>query len=478
MAASTDLLILDQGGQSARALRLDASTRVTARARRLVRPVLAGGRAEQDAEELAEATAAALDELLKATAGLAPPRAAALTCQRATIVCWDRSTGRALSPAIGWQDTRGGEYLRALPPRLRQQIAARTGMRCSPHYGAVKLRWCLDHLPAVRGAARSGRLVCGPLASFLAARLLVDAPALSEPTIASRTLLWNRHSSSWDEELLAAFQLPEQALPALAPSRCRHGMLRQAPQVPLELISGDQACVPWALGPPAPDTVWVNFGTGAFVQRWLPVPPTAETPLLTSPSPTGEGVLLEGTVNGCATAIDWLCRKHQLEPAAALQAAAEEQDPPLFLNTIGGLGSPFWHSGLPAQFIGAGSATARLRAVMESVLFLVQANLEQLAKAGRIRQIVLCGGWARSPLLRHLAAGLFDGELRWLSEPEATGRGAATLLSAGPAPMDKSVTVPVPAVPDRALRQRYRRWREALEALLSEHPRATEDEVQ
>ena len=106
------------------------------------------------------------------------------------MACWDRNTGVALSPVISWQDRRNAEWLKQLEPR-RDWIRARTGLVLTPHYGASKMRWCLDHLPAVRRAADANDLAMGPLASFIAFRLLSERPFVVDPANASRTQLWD-----------------------------------------------------------------------------------------------------------------------------------------------------------------------------------------------------------------------------------------------------------------------------------------------
>src|SRR4030095_11609205 len=132
--------------------------------------------------------------------------AAGLACQRSTVVCWDRADGRALSPALSWQDRREAGFLEQLSDRAGW-IRERTGLVLSPHYGANKLRWCLETLPEVRAAAASDRLAAGPLASFLASRLLPEQPVCVDPSNAARTLLFDPATQDWVPELLDAFRV-------------------------------------------------------------------------------------------------------------------------------------------------------------------------------------------------------------------------------------------------------------------------------
>ncbi len=238
-----------------------------------------------------------------------PIAVAGLATQRSTIVCWERSTGRPLADAISWQDRRNAAWLERLRPH-EAQVRALTGLVLSPHYGASKLRWCLDHLPAVQRAAHSGDLAAGPLSSFLTARLLAERPFVADPANAARTLLFDPQRLDWSPPLLATFDIAREHLPRCVPTRFEFGAMPFGRgRIPLRACTGDQSAAAYAFGPPLEDAAYVNLGTGAFVQRTVPsgVRP-ADGLLLSVLSSDGDGVAYshEGTVNGAGSAIDWL----------------------------------------------------------------------------------------------------------------------------------------------------------------------------
>ena len=168
---------------------------------------------------------------------------AGLATQRSSIVCWDRVSGQALSPVISWQDRRAHEWLTRFALHA-EEIHATTGLMLSAHYGASKLRWCLDHLPAVAQAQSEGRLAFGPLASYLVFRLTEERTLAVDPANAARTLLWNIKTLNWDEGLLHLFSIPASALPPCVPTRHHFGHLVAAGQrIPLALVSGDQSAL-------------------------------------------------------------------------------------------------------------------------------------------------------------------------------------------------------------------------------------------
>ena len=262
-------LAIDQGGHASRALVYDGDGRVLAQAFRDVATIHPQPEwVEHDPEEVVASVRAALDDVLALLgADAARLAAAGLATQRSSLVCWDRTTGSAVSPVISWQDRRAHGWLRQFS-RHEATIHETTGLFLSAHYGVSKLRWCLDHLSAVRAMAAAGRLAWGPLVSFLLFRLLRERPLLVDPANASRTLLMNLAAMQWDAGLLELFGIDSAALPRIVPSIHAFGTLDIANRsLPLRLATGDQSAALFAFGAPRADAAYVNIGTGAFVQR-------------------------------------------------------------------------------------------------------------------------------------------------------------------------------------------------------------------
>ena len=164
-----------------------------------------------------------------------------------------------------WQDTRAADRLRSLAGR-EPEIALRTGLRLSPHYGASKMAWALESLPAVASARQEGRLSMGPLAAWLLANLAADRPHAIDHANAARTLLWNLDTRDWDPLLLELFGLEAVNLPIVRPIRFHHGVLEKA-DIPIHALSGDQNAALFAGGAFPADRALVNLGTGAFALR-------------------------------------------------------------------------------------------------------------------------------------------------------------------------------------------------------------------
>jgi glycerol kinase len=461
------VLALDQGSHASRAVLFDATGAQLAEARVPVATVREGrDRVEQDPEELLRSLQTAIEDVLDSRPG-ATVVAAGLATQRSTVVAWSRSTGRALHGAISWQDRRAAAWLARLAP-VAARVRAITGLPLSPHYGASKLRWCLDHVPAVQRAAATGDLALGPLSSFLAFRLGEERRCVVDPANASRTLLFDTTSQQWSPELLSLFDLDPAWLPACVPTRAPFGHIARAGQrVPLSACTGDQSAAAFAFGTLESSCALVNVGTGAFVQRALPAwAPLPDGILRSVLCVDADGVVAshEGTVNGAGSALDWLRERVALDVDRGL-AALDARPPlegelPVFMNGVGGLGAPFWLTDFTSEFVGDGDDAARLAAVVESIAFLLCVNLEALRTAAPLARLRISGGLARNAYLCRCLAALSRLPVERTALVEATARGVAWLAAGKPAawppvPLERVFT-PL-AIP--ALEARYARWR-------------------
>jgi glycerol kinase len=355
-------------------------------------------------------------------------------------VCWDRITARPLSAAISWQDRRNAGWLSRLAGH-EADVRRRTGLPLSPHYGAGKLRWCLDHLDEVRAAAAGGRLAAGPLSSFLTARLLDGRACVVDPANAARTLLFDPDALDWAPELLELFGIPRNVLPACVSTAYRYGSLTiDGQSVPLATCTGDQSAAAFAFGRPADDVALVNIGTGAFVQRVAPRTVAAPDGLLRSVLRSDVAGALrshEGTVNGAAAALEWLRERIAIDVDRAVPQLAGrplDRNAPAFINGVGGLGAPWWLPAFPTDFDGdAEDDLARVSAVLESIAFLIATNLDALAAASPLERVLVSGGLARSDYLCRVLASTSGLPVERRVLAEATARGAAFLAAGAPA---------------------------------------------
>jgi glycerol kinase len=468
-------LAIDQGTHSTRAALYDGQGRMVALARRPVSLQTHNRSAvEQSPLEIQDSLHDVMNEILQLPGiDSAQIGSAGLATQRSSVLAWESRSGRPLSPVLSWQDTRTAADLEAFAGH-EEEIRERTGLRLSPHYGAGKLQWLLRHDPAVAAARGQGRLTIGPLAGFLLHHLAQNTRERVDHANASRTLLWNLQDRDWDPWLLDLFHIPRETLPDCLPILADFGLTRHG-NIPLAAVNGDQTAALYAQGAPDHDTLLVNTGTGAFVL----LPTGAQHPpvsrllrgLSRSDARTADHYL-EGTVNGAAAALDWMAARYRIADwPAQLGAWLDRIDnPPVFLNSIGGLGAPWWWRGpepvfLPDPGIAEPEPVPALVAVVESIVFLLQANIELLcAQNPRVKRIRIAGGLAPLDGLCRKLANLSGLDVERLHAVEATLRGIAWLAAGAPAgwaPVERQHRF-LPQE-DPQLRQRYARFREALE---------------
>jgi glycerol kinase len=469
------VLAIDQGTHASRALVLDAQGRVVASGEQaigLTRPQ--PDWAEQDPEEVVSSVFKAIGLALSSLGNeKSDVKAAGLASQRASAVCWDRRDGRALSPIFSWQDRRAHEWIASLEAGHGERVHRRTGLYLSPHYGASKLRWALDHLPAVRDAARGGWLAWGPMASFLAFRLCRERPLLADPQCAARTQLWNLQARDWDPELLELFGLPAGFLPASFRTVGAWGTLEAGgAAIPLTAVNGDQSAAVFAFGWPEGDCAYMNLGTSAFVQRALEHDPGYVPRQLTGiilDDGTTTVWMVEGNVNGCGTALEWFSREFAVSDLfTQLSRWMEKKHDavPVFLNGIAGLGGPFWKAHFDSRFVGEGGTAEKALALVESIAFLLVANLDNMqARIAAPRRIRASGGVSRLDSLCRCLASLTGLPVHRRDDPEASARGIAYLAAGRPAAWNTAAPEQVFAPEyDRALSRRYQLWRDLLAA--------------
>ena len=465
-------LVLDQGGHATRALVYDKNGNTVADAEVEIgtrRP--SPGRVEHDAVKLI----GSVNETLKQIAAQLGAQTtkvsnAALCTQRSSIACWSTKTGDPLSAIISWQDTRAAESLRGLSSS-ESEVTEITGLPRSPHYGASKLRWCLDHLADVQSASQKNDLAIGPLASFILFNLSQGKTFAVDPSNASRTLLWDIRTGNWSSRLLNAFGINESLLPTIKPNRHEWCDLKLGDTtVPLTVVTGDQSAVPFAFSDHPVDRLFLNLGTGAFLQRpmveHLNCPGLLSSILLRNEHESM--FALEGTINGAGAALSWFADSQQIDEDELFGLLPDWltniEDPPLFINAIGGLAAPFWVSDAESGFIGDGGTGERAVAVTESIAFLVKANLQAMKNClPDVKEIIASGGLAELDGLLQRVADLSGVPVQRSTNLQATAYGGARLANS----LLPTLTTETRFAPNPknaiAIKNRYRKWRKHLE---------------
>ena len=394
--------------------------------------------------------------------------------QGSSMLAWNNQTGEALTPVISWQDIRGEQYLKNILHN-QQHIQALTGLRLSPHYGASKIRWCLDHNQKVIDAQKNNSLSIGPIVSYIFWHLFKTGSSLVDPGHAQRTLLWNLQKNVWDQQLLDLFQIPHQILPECGyHNSCFGKLLLDEHPVPFNASARDQGASLFARGQPDKSACYINIGTGAFIQRvserlsapqgllvsplWLPeihMQNEPEIELASSPCYLSESLDLlgqlqsqplyawEATVNGAAAATTFIQQQTGLliTPEDINQALAiEPQQACYFLNAIGGLSSPYWRTDLQSRFSDSLNAQEKILAWIESVVFQIIINVQLMADAGPAQKIYISGGLSNADALCQKIADLTQLNVIRNQNADATLQGIAYMATGLNAPWSSQAT--------------------------------------
>jgi glycerol kinase len=476
-AASPLVVAIDQGGHATRALAFDTSGRRLAEAYAPISTFRAGAdRVEHDPLELSESVRTVLTDLSQ-TLGDEARRVTAvgLATQRSSIACWDRRGAKPLARVLSWQDRRNASLVTKLKEQ-EQPIRATTGLALSPHYGASKLRWYAENVDGVRAPSPKQRPAFGPLAAWLLHAALEEHPHCVDAANAARTQLLDVHTCNWSDQMLKLFGVRRELLPDVVASRHEYGNVIFGDRlVPLVVCTGDQSAMPFAHGAPDVATIYLNIGTGAFVQRISDraAPDGLLSSVLWHDRERGTLRAIEGTVNGAGSAIDWLNERVDIEGKTGSHAWAHREalamsrsrladaKPPLFLNGISGVGSPYWRAQFESRFVGEGSEIERLIAVLESIAFLICENVALMRED--VTRILASGGLADSDYLCECVATLSGLTVERTSLKESTATGLAYLIAREPADwrpearIDRFLPEPHPD-----LRERYERWKEEM----------------
>ncbi len=392
------LLAIDQGTTSSRAIVFDRRLRIVASSQREFHQIFEKpGWVAHDPEEIWLSVLFVMTDAVR-QAGIRPDQIAAvgITNQRETTVLWDKNTGQPVCHAIVWQSRQTTEICRRYREKgCEEMIRRKTGLIIDPYFSATKIRWVFENVPGVKEKAARGDILFGTVDTWLVWRLTGRKVHATDYSNASRTLLYNIHTLSWDRELLDLFEIPASVLPEVKPSSAIYGYtapeIFQDARIPIAGIAGDQQAALFGQGCFDPGMAKNTYGTGCFMLM-----NTGETPISSK-----QGLLttiawgfedrvtyaLEGSIFVAGSAVQWLRDgMEMIRSAAESQSVAEkvpDSDGVYVVPAFTGLGAPYWRPDARGAVFGLTRGTTKahfVRATLEALAYQTKDVLIAMSK--------------------------------------------------------------------------------------------------
>src|ERR1700722_5350564 len=440
------VLALDQGTTSSRAILFDSTGAIAAVAQKEFQQFYPqAGWVEHDPTEiLTSQLSCAVEALGKVGARPRDIASIGITNQRETVIVWERATGKAIHPAIVWQDRRTAALCESLEQSgAGEMVPPKTGLVLDPYFSATKVKWILDNVEGARARAERGELAFGTVDSWLIWHLTSGQKHVTDVTNASRTLLYNVVKGEWDQGLLKLFGIPANMLPEVRWSSERVGEVTTTlglGGVAIAGIAGDQQAalfgqLCWSAGE-AKNT----YGTGCFLlqnvgRQFV----RSKHRLITTVAASAEKRLkyaLEGSIFIGGAVVQWLRDNLRLIGSSAeveaLAASVPDAGGVVFVPAFVGLGAPHWDAHASGMLIGLRRDTKPghiARAALEAIAFQVADVLEAVhSETGApLQALRVDGGAAVNDLLMQFQADILGVPVVRPRVTETTALGAAYL---------------------------------------------------
>jgi glycerol kinase len=412
--------------------------------------------------------------------------------QGETFVVWDSETGEPVTPAIVWQDTRGESVCRELatkvdPERLRQK----TGLLLDSYFSAPKLKWVFENHPDIRKKAHAGQLRFGTTETWAIWSLTRGKLHITDPSTASRTLLFDMNKFEWDSELLELFDVPRRMLPEVRPSAGHMGDVDfgDGKPLPLHALLVDQQAALFGQACFKAGEMKCSFGTGSFLLMNIgDKPRLSSNGLLTTVGWNFNGhtaYAFDGGIFVTGSAVQWLRDNLKLIPDSASSSAAAARSADagvVIVPALQGLAAPHWRTDVRGAMFGLNRSTSSddiVRATLDGISCRVYEVVTAMAQdLGQMPpHLKVDGGPSGNPYLMQMIADLLDLEVHVSAALEATAIGIANLagVSALGTPLEtlsanwRAETVYLPKMKAEERKGKLEQWKKAVAAVKGFH---------
>ena len=441
---------LDQGTTGTTALLLDENWKVAARGYKEHTQIFPNsGWVEHDPMEIWDAMLDSIDMALKeAGADSHEIACIGLDNQGETCMIWDKNTGKPVYNAIVWQDRRTARYADQLASQAGKMIREKTGLVVDAYFSATKIKWILENVPGVAERAKAGDLIAGTLDSWMIWKLTHGHVHVTDYSTASRTMMLNIHTGQWDDEILAAMDIPKNILPEICDSSTVYGYTDPLDffgvKIPISGSAVDQQAALFGQTCFTSGSVKTTYGTGCFMLMNTGNKPVySENGLLTT---VAWGLnkkitfALDGGIYIAGAAVQWLRDKLKLIAKAseteAMAVEAGNNGGVFFVPAFAGLAAPHWDQYARGTIVGlTGGATKEqiVRATLESVAYQVKDNLDVMNLDSKIpiKIMRVDGGMVANNFLMQFQADILGIPVDVPVITETTALGAAYLAAYG-----------------------------------------------
>ncbi len=439
------ILAIDQGTTGSTALLIDHAIRIVASHNvEFPNHYPQPGHVEHDVHEIWQSVGAAVEgALARAGATADRIRAIGITNQRETSLFWDRSTGEPIHRALVWQDRRTTDFCGVLSDAGHGPLfKSRTGLVLDPYFSGTKARWLLDHVDGARRAAVAGELAFGTIDTWLCWRLTGEH--VTDPSNASRTLMFDLHTLDWCDQLLEILDIPRATLPRVGASSECYGTTRDVgflpDGIPVAGLIGDQQAALFGQACFEPGLAKCTYGTGAFILMNTGTEPRASDHgmLTTVAWQVGDETryALEGSAFIAGAAVQWLRDGLELVQSAgeieALAASVPDSGGVTFVPALAGLGAPHWRPHARGLISGITGGTTRAhiaRATLDGIALQIDEILRAMSNdlGAPLAELRVDGGAARNNLLMQRQADLLEVPCVRPAVLETTGLGSGLL---------------------------------------------------
>lgn len=438
------VLSLDQGTTSSRSILFNHNGDIVALAQKEFEQIFPmPGWVEHDPEEIWSSQIGTIAEVVaKSGRTIQDIACIGITNQRETTVVWDRKTGKPVYNAIVWQDRRTSDYCQSLIDQgYSDTIREKTGLVVDAYFSATKLKWILDQIPGARERAEAGELAFGTIDTWLTWKLTSGKIHATDPSNASRTMLFNIHTLEWDDDLLSLFDIPGGILPEVRSSSEVYGMtdgIVPGSGIPISGIAGDQQAALFGQMCIHPGMVKNTYGTGCFMLMNTGTKAVvSENHLLTTIAwkiKDEVNYALEGSVFIAGAAVQWLRDGlkiiHTSGEVENLINDLDDSDGVYIVPAFAGLGSPYWNPFARGSIFGITRGTTQshiAKATIDSIAFQTLDVLTAMESDAsmKIKELRVDGGATVNEKLLQFQADILDTIVIRPKVLETTALGAA-----------------------------------------------------